>query len=130
MKERKYIYFSSDNSKDVYPTNSAFDFTVKLSDPLELPDTWLVALSEIEFTGQKSVELYVYCEFCESNNVLDQNLPILRRVTHAGEVERLYFMPLNNTYIDTVRVYIRDKNHKVPSVNIQRLSCTLILQKN
>ena len=127
MAERKYLYLNSDDSKQYYPNNTPFDFTVKLSDPLELPGKWKLALSEIHFSN-RDVEWYVYCELCESNNVMDYNLPILRRVHNPSIFENLYFLPINSTYVDTLRIYIRNRNHAIPSVDIQRLNCTLILE--
>lgn len=123
--ERKYVYISSDNSKDFYPKNNAYDFTVKLNDPLELQGKWKVALSAFYF-GDEPLELYVYCTLCESNNVLDRYLPILRRIYQSSsEFQNLQFVSVNRNFVDTIKFYIRDLNHEIPSKTISRVSCAL-----
>ena len=124
----KHIFLNSDDSKHIHTKNNPYDFTVELSDPLELIGKWKVALSEIEFTGTSSSELYVYSDICQYNHVLDNQLPILRRVHYPGEVSHLYFIPINRPQIARIRIYIRDRYGQIPPNTIARLNCTLLLK--
>lgn len=128
MDDVKYVYLSSDNSKEFYPGNSPYNFTVKLSDPLELEGRWKVALSAVYFTDA-TVEWYIYSSLCESSNVLDRYLPLLRQATKPVEFTNLHFIHVNRPYIDAINIYIRDRSHSIPSETVERITCTLVFKK-
>ena len=130
MSRMKYLYINSNDSKEIFKDNSPFDFTVELSDFLDLTRNWSVALSEIWFDNSRiDQQLNIFSDICDYNHIFDNQLPILRRIYNTSEFINLYFIKLSRSHISTIRIYIRDKNNEIPSIDVSEVNCTLLLKK-
>ena len=122
----KYLYLSSNDSLDYYPTNNPFDFTVNL--PYSLSGQFVVALAEVHYTSHEE-ELFIFCDLCEDSYIKDNSLPILRTVSNIGEFSNLYFHTVTRKSIQRIRIYITNKNLDKPSYDIGPVRCLLILKE-
>ena len=123
----KYLYLSSKNSLNIYPTNTSYDFTVEL--PNTIFGVYECALADITYSDTVQQDMYVYSDICEENVIDDKYLPILRVVSAPGEISNYYFVNASREAIQRVRVFIRDANFKVPSVSLGTVRVTLLLRR-
>lgn len=130
MKTQKYVYLSPEDSKTIYPNNNSYDFTVILAAPLQLNSNFKVALTEIDFEGGSSLDLYIYSDVCGSSNVLGQNLPILRYTNKAREFQKLNYINVTRSFIDSIKIFIRDSSHNIPTDTLQNLKCSLVFKSS
>ena len=125
-----YLFLSPSDSLATYPTNNSWDFMVTLPKTLALEGKWVCSLTDIDYSGKlKGKELYVFCDLCEGSCVNGKILPILRIVDRSETFFKLYDMDVSRSQISQVRVYIRDKNLRIPSFDSEALRCTLRLRK-
>lgn len=117
-----YVHLSSEDSLEMYPRNNSFDFIVELPEPLD--KEYSVAL--VDFNANVTEDLYVFCDIIESSYCRDQNLPLLRIVSTAGEVNRVQLYKSSRSSIQRIKIYIRDKDLKVPTNSIGPVRCSLL----
>ena len=120
-----YVFLSSTDSLEYHPDNTSFDFTVELSH--EIKGSHKVALCEIDFepTGE---DLYIFCDVCDDSHVLDRSLPLLRITDSPGEFSNLYFHNITRSFVQRIRIYIRNQNLSTPSTSIGPVRCTLVVE--
>jgi hypothetical protein len=83
-----YLYLSSQQSTDVYPTNKPTAFTVDIKTPIFLdnPQDYEIALVEAEVPffknagGIDATNFFILCDIVDSSIVNGFNAPILRRI--------------------------------------------------
>lgn len=119
-----YIYLSSTDSTNVFPDNNSFDFTVDLN--RNISGRFLVALSDF-YCENFNEPLYIFCDIVNTSFIHGQYLPALRLVHANGEAINLQYHKASRNSIQRIRVYIRDKDLKLPSLPIGRVSCVLKL---
>ena len=124
----KYLFLSSEDSTSTHPSNSMFDFTIEFPQPLELEGKWECALTEIVYSDSINGDLYVYCDICAYSYVSDSYKPLLRIVDGSDIFEKQYFIPVTQQVVPRLRLYIRDKQGNIPSVDEETLRCTLALK--
>ena len=121
----KYLFISSEDSLELNPTNSTYDFTITL--PQTLRGDWEIALGDITYVSHFE-DFYVFCDLCEYSYVKDKTLPILRKVEQMGEFENLYFHTVTRNVIQRIRIFVRNTKLETPSQDIGPIRCTLILK--
>ena len=124
-----YLFLSSSDCGDIYPDNNPLDFTIDLFPILELKGEWECGLLEIDYKPS-NIDLFLYCDLCESSFVHGNYLPLLRFVKKVSIYERPMFFPISREVVSRLRLYIRDAEGKVPSFNIKELKCTLEIRKS
>ena len=118
----KYVFVASTDSLDYHPSNVPHDFTV------ELPDTIIGKYSCVLldfYCLNITEELYVFCDICEQSYVKDHKLPLMRIITHTGEVTIPYYTPVTRRNIQRMRIYIRNKDLEAPALDIGPVRCTI-----
>lgn len=121
----EYMYISSTDSLNYHPANSTWDFTIEL--PRILSGCLHVALSDIKYTASVG-GLIVCSDICKESYIKDGHMPILRRVSEPGEIDRLQFVPITRTQVQRFRIYVFDNKLEVPADDIEQLQCTLIFK--
>ena len=117
-----YFFLSSTDSIGLYPTNHAWDFTVEIGKYISLKGEWKCALIDINIPNSTD-ELYIFCDLCESNYVMDNFLPLLRTVRRSFTTP--YYINISPDHASQIRVYIKTKRGTTPSFTRERLTCTL-----
>ena len=121
----KYLYVCSTDSFKYHPTNSAWDFIIEL--PQSLAGCEYVALGEIQYSAYTG-RLIVCSDICEESYIRDRSMPILRRVSQPGELDRLQFLRTTRSEIQRIRISILDEELQEPIENIGPVYCTLIFK--
>lgn len=124
-----YLFLSSGDGRGAYRANTPWDFTLPV-EPTDLYGEWECALTEIDFDGKtKNTPMYVYCDLIEASQALDTRLPLLRVVEKAGVFQSPYYLRVTRASASPVRVYIRTRNHQIPSLDVRTVRCTLELRR-
>ena len=123
-----YIFLSSTDCANTYPSNNVWDFTVDISQHVNLSGNWEVALMELQYTGARS-ELYIYSDICSSSYVNNGFLPLLRIGNKSMSFQHPYFLTIPHSNISHIRIYIRTKSGETPAFTPKVLRCTLQLRK-
>ena len=117
------MFLTSLDSSQYHPTNQTYNFTVEL--PQTLEGAFTCALLEFFSQSLNNEELYVYCDICESSLTRDRMLPLIRIVPEVGEVNIPYFLKITRPIVQRIRIYIRDRDYKIPDYDIGPIRCTL-----
>ena len=130
-----YIHLSSDNCKDLYPSNTTSDFKVQLPERFELQGTWKCALVEIEYTLPSTLpttisSLYLNTNICDGSIVGPTKLPILRRLplipgTRRDVYSLPHYYPIKTYQLDVIHLYINTDIYRRASFFEGVLLCTL-----
>lgn len=131
------LQISSLQSSSFYDANSPWDFTVDLPTPIPL-DTkkWKIGLTDIKlmrYENQKTWEtgedLYVFTDVAEHETfVFGSFHPLLAIVDENGKIDTPHFISVSREFIHRVRIYIRDRHMKFPSIKVDFLRCSLHLK--
>ena len=95
----QHLYISSSDSKNLFPENTAANFTVEL--PSFLIGIKSMALLEFHCHGF-SQPLIVFCDVVKSSYIANSMLPVLRIVNNVGEVGNV--QPVQTTRSDVIRL--------------------------
>ena len=120
-----YLFISSEDSNELNPANTSYDFTVTL--PQTINGSFEIALAEMTYTSHNE-DLYVFCDLCEHSFVKDSMLPILRAVTGVGGYQNLFYHKVTRNSIQRVRIFITNKKLEHPSQDIGPVHLLLILR--
>ena len=129
-----YLFLSSQDSELYYPENTSTDFTVELTETLYLPGEWECSLLEIFFTKRITEDIVVYCNICTESAINNSKLPVLRYLQNGTYRNNNSFLhpisvPINQTHIQRLRVYIRTVSGKIPSFIDDPVRCTVVLKR-
>lgn len=126
----------SDENKLFFPDNSASNFKIHLTEPLQLDNIWKVALTEIRIRDDNKIvyinDLYVLCDAIDYSVVNgDKKQPILRKVqfvkkgnwTHNYETPN--YLSITKTVVTDIEFYILDNKLKNASFLKKPVSLTL-----
>jgi hypothetical protein len=128
--KQQYLFLSSSDSKHIHKNNKWYDFTVEFSDMIDFQGHWECALAEIFFDADVAENLFIYCDICDYSYVGSKLLPTLRLINHkALEFVNLFFIKVNNPEVNRIRIYLRDKNNNIPSLEVTEVNCTLVFKK-
>ena len=123
-----HLYLSSLDSLSAFPDNLWYDFTVLLPKPLDLQGVYSCALLEIDFDKKLNKDVYLFCDMCEYSYLRDGYQPILRVIQKTSVFTKLIYIPVKTSRINTIRIYIRDEEGQVPSLNVKSCRCTISLK--
>ena len=117
-----YVQLSSNDSKNSFPSNESFDFTVELSEAIS--GNYRVALVEI-FSNEFDEQLHILCDVVEPYQVRNSFFPVLRTVCKSGELVNLQFHRLSRAIVQRIKISFKDKNFNVPTISLGEVTCTL-----
>ena len=128
-----FLNLSSDQFKDFHPQNAPWDFICEIDPPIFLGGRLSVALVDIrwnEDVNENTIhELYVYCDLVDDVNFIDTKFkPVIGIIDQQGKVLLPMYFPVTRDYIHQIRVYIRKRDGKLPTLSSTRLRCTLELK--
>ncbi|CAH1774166.1 unnamed protein product [Owenia fusiformis] len=131
-----YFYLSSTDSTNIYPNNTASEFTVKLPRYFYLKGKWKIGLVDIQLPPLDSNDallyLDVFCDLC-IESVVDGNVqPILRRIPKDYSwlsFNQVLYKDVGNWEFDRIHVYIRGNGNTLVSFKDKPLTCTLHLKQ-
>ena len=139
MSRHRYITLSSADDTNRHWSNVGTDFTVTLSQfiVLEHSETWSVALTEVELTPSVNQAFVVCSDICASSHVGTGELPTLRAL-YPNEVtgkvlftfKRPYYVPVKKRILDTIRIYLTDRDGGVLSLVPTTTRVTLHLRRD
>ena len=121
----KYLFLSSNDSLELHPANSTYDFTVSL--PQTMYGDWEIALAEVEYASHNE-DMYVFCDLCEYSYVKSKTLPLLRVVSKIGEFEHLFFHKVTRNVIQRIRIFITNDELDTPAQDIGPIRLTLVVR--
>ena len=130
-----YLYLSSVDSVDYFPSNTSDNFIVKLPEVYKLPGHWEVALTEIHFparAGQTAESFSVYSDICEETVTRGIKEPVLRKLfntTDEATFAQYYYIPVRSKEISSIRIFIKSTDGEPVSFRKGTLHCTLHMRK-
>ena len=105
-KYKHYLYISSNDSKTIYPNDTALDFFVEFPHRILLCGVWEIAVLEIKLTNSQTNDFVLACDACEVSYINNAYRPILRYI-ESGIVHRIYNHPIYvNYHVILLNVYI------------------------
>ena len=138
-----YLFITSMDSKDNYPTNSYCKMTIELQEPIELRENddcyWTVALVDIALSDRTSLtqsNVILLCDIVESSYIRNRCRPVMRIFTGDAAAKGSLFMPY---YHRVNRLSFRSINLEFVDINLKPinpqtvdtvLACTLHFQYN
>ena len=133
--DEHYLFLSSDQSKDRYPSNEPGDFTVELPRTYHLQGHWICSLKEIQIPVRSDI-VYVCSDICGESYAENTMLPILgalQKPSGKSVVTHFLFdnpmrMKIKPTIVNRVRIFIRDSQLKSFEVS-KTVRCTVHLKK-
>ena len=122
-----YLYLNSSDCLFTHPQNVPSDFTIDLPEPLHFDnEKYEIAVTEVLYKGKRTIDLYMFCNICDTTFVREKTLPILRIIRQPNEIFAVpYYIPIYQKNISTVHVYLRDKYYNPVSFSKDYLRCTL-----
>ncbi len=139
----RVLLIRSDQSNNLFPNNSPYNFRVRLSNPLILEEECRIALldyySNDKITGKKDNrhELYLFCDVCSGDTTTFNNqFCLLRRIFPAKQNNWNYifnppiYLPLKKNEIFEIEFHIKDETGNDALFLTQPISMTIHLKKN
>lgn len=132
------LHLSSEDSKDVYQNNSAYDFTNEMGTRIDLSEgKWDLELIDvtIPITAQKSPIIHVLCDLTTEVYSCNQWGPVVSRLHRYSNKNRsVHFnynvstnaIPVSKPSFSSIRMYIRDGKLRPLSLPSSTSSPTLI----
>ncbi len=120
MSEEYYLFLSSDDSKETYPTNKPCDFTVILPRRIALTEgDWCCALLQTTFATKKIgyKPLLFLCDIVQESYVSEGFSPVLNLLHHTAVSEAMQifqianplYHPVCRDYVDSVHISIKEE---------------------
>ena len=129
MEYQHYIYISSTDSLNIYPTNSPGQFYCKLPQPLNLKGLWECSLIQLQFVnsyfaGTEPPKCFYVCsDICTESVLLERKIPVIRRISNIYgpemlnqtvevDIKNLIYIPVICEYVDVIQIYVIDDSGK------------------
>jgi hypothetical protein len=138
-----YMFITSLDSKDNYPSNSYCKMSVDLQEAMELQENddcyWTVGLVDIAISNQTTLtqsNVILLCDLVDSSYIRNMYRPIMRIFSGDAAAKGSLFMPyyhkVNRLTFRTINLEFVDINLKpiIPLVKEAVLACTLHFQYN
>ena len=100
------VYLPSNTSSDVFPNNTASDYTTRFDTPLELKGQWEVGLESVFYSSQidytkEQAQIHCHAEIYEEiNEDASYPLNLLPHLTEHGKVlKTCHLLPLRQILI-------------------------------
>ena len=134
--EEHFLFLSSHLSKEQYPFNKPFDFTIELPHPYELSGQWVCGLKEIQLSLKEDI-VYVCSDICEESYAENTMIPVLRTLQKPkGKGSLTYFLfdkpmyvKIKPSVMNLLRIFIRGSHLKEVNIKDTTVRCTLHLRK-
>ena len=139
-----YLRLKSSDSSTVVHSNTWYDFTAVLPQPLYLKGKWECGLIDFNVTGStneivpeslRNTTLLIYCDLVASSLVSDFLKPILCRVytkpmTRYGVVtfNPVQYCGIVHDRVESIRIHIKSETDAIPSLADGISRCTLHLR--
>lgn len=137
-----YLYLSSNSCKDIYPSNNANAFRVKLPQTLHLyeAEKWSVALLDINLPkleeGYKPGYITLESSVCKPSVYKNGSRQVLHRLYFSQirkgspiMISSPRYVQLNVSHIDTFDMCITDSSGQIEPFKKGTVDCTLHLLK-
>jgi len=133
--EEHYLFLSSEQSKDLFPSNHPGDFTVELPHVYDLEGHWTCAVKEIQIPLRTDIA-YVCTDICVESYAENTMVPVLRTLQKAsGKSVMTYFLyespihvKVKEKALNRIRIFIRDS--QLNPVTFDKITrCTLQFTK-
>ena len=123
-----FMYISWKDSLKTHPSNKPYNFIVDLPKTVRFRENWEVALTDIKVKSPKKASFYFLVDFCDESFLQGNRFPLLRRVDEKARYYPFpYFVDINKTEIQAIRVTILDEN--LNFYPLSDIDCTLKLRK-
>lgn len=108
-----YLYISSRDSVNLFPSNNPNEFKVNLCRNINLIGDWECGLKEIYFnaTTENSSIMYITCDNCERSYAANTYMPLLRRII-LPPLKGMYSEEFGDTFYKSVT------EHEVSNITI------------
>lgn len=127
-----YLFISSEDSKDLYPNNNWFDFTVELPQDLNVLGKWEVAILDIFLSGPVRSSMNLCSDLCVESYSQGSFSPVLRNIPQSSKGYISYpigfYFELIRNNIKRFRIYMQSPKPK-DSLRPETLKCTLHLRR-
>lgn len=129
-----YIYANSSDNISNHPSNKSSDFTIEFPNELVLQGEWVCALTEFHAVCNEESPnvdgLYVFCDICLDNFIMDAKLPLLRRIQPIANENYFafyfpYYISVTRNIIKRLRIYILDEQMQYAKFIRDPVRCTL-----
>lgn len=133
MDKEFYIYLSSRDSKQTFPTNSAGDFSVLLPERLQFNplDSWSCGLVELSIPDELTDSVFLCSNFSKNSIVGEQRLPVLRRIVGGySDPSHVTYVPIRSTELSIVHLYLTRYDGVKVSLSSGETYCTLHFIQN
>ena len=128
-----YLYLSSVDSVEYFPSNTSDNFIVKLPELYKLRGHWEVALTEIHLparAGQTAESFSVYSDICEETVIGGIKKPVLRKLfntTDEATFSQYYYIPVSSDDFRLLSGEGVDKKFRVELLDVAILGCYVTL---
>lgn len=128
MAQRFYTYLSSEDSEDIFTSNTASSFRCLLPEEVNLSDgPWYCALIELTLPREPTQALYLTTDFVESSIAGPRKLPIISGITQTVTRPRhLSFFRVKTTSLSTVELNLVNRLGQPVTLPSRTTRCTLV----
>ena len=134
-----FFHLSSNDCKNIYPTNIPSSFTIDLPIPLSLKGNWKIGLCDISFDNdflQVPEEVYFCLNIVDATYVQGLLMKVLQRISMPHEVSNkliqyfpfVNYMPVTTNYLNSFQVKILSEKLTEATFKKGNLYCTLHLK--
>ena len=108
MEKEFYIYLSSRDSMNIFPKNTASDFSLVLPDRLQLKrEEWSCGLIDLVLPHAPDEPVYLCSNICQETIVGSRQRPVLRRIIDIySEPSHVIYVPLKTIELSVLRLYL------------------------
>ena len=125
-----YMLLQSNDSSNIFPQNTIFNFRNKLNRQYNLSDDWVVALCDLQLhIGEIQTtanNIYIYCDIITETQIGITDEQLLRRVplkesdiSHdwlTKDFQTHYYIPLKTNTLTEIGIQIQQSSH-TPSLH-------------
>ena len=141
MSSKSYFFhLSSNDCKEIYPSNIPSSFVVDLPIPLSLFGNWEIGLTDITFDNdfiEDPKELYLCLDIIDSSYVQGALVKALQRISMPNNTSDkiinyfpfVNFMSITTNYLNSFQVKLLSENLEEATFKKGNLYCTLHLRK-
>ena len=104
------MFISSKDSLSFHPNNKGNNFTVELSERVNLDGDWEIGLCDFYHNLEVNKILYVFCDLCDYSYIGNSLEPIIRRIYPNStstdfQFSSNYYINVKNKAINRIKVY-------------------------
>ena len=133
MNSEFYMYISSTDSVNTFPTNTASDFSVLLPDRIRFNpiESWNCGLVELIIPNELNEPAFLCSNFCQPSIVGERRLPVLRRIIDLHvDPSHVNYVPIRCSELAVLQMYLTDSTGQKLSLTTGTTYCTLHFVQN